>query len=166
MRIVTWNCCRGPYAKKASLLDRLAPDIAVIQECARPATETDQCLWFGHNPRQGIAVISTGPYRLRALPAASGVPLYSIPVEVTGPANFLLVGVWSKDSKDRPYVEGVVRAVECYRSLLIQHRTVFIGDFNSNTIWDSHHPADRCHSALVRLLAEFGLVSSYHHFQG
>ena len=112
MRLVTWNCCRGPYLKKAPLLDALAPDIAVIQECARPTTETDQCLWFGDNPHQGIAVFTKGSYRIRALPILPEVPKYAIPVEVLGPTNFLLIAVWSKGGQASPYVEGVVRAVE------------------------------------------------------
>jgi hypothetical protein len=111
MRLVTWNCCRGSFAKKSPLLDELAPDIAVLQETARPVTETDQCLWFGDNPRSGVAVLASGPYRLRALSPLAEVPLYFIPVEVTGPTNFVLIAVWAK----KPYVEAVVRAVELYR---------------------------------------------------
>ena len=99
-------------------------------------TETDQCLWFGDNPRQGIAVVASGSYRLRALPVIAGVPRYAIPVEVVGPTNFLLLAVWSKGGQDRPYVEAVVRAVELYRDLFSQYRTVLIGDLNSNAIWD------------------------------
>jgi len=69
MRLVTWNCCRGQYLK-TSFLEALAPDIAVIQECAKPTCVNDQCLWFGHNPHQGVAVFANGPYRLRALPGS------------------------------------------------------------------------------------------------
>jgi len=162
MRLVTWNCCRGTYQKKASLLDALAPDIAVLQECARPATETNQCLWFGANPLQGIAVIAHGQYRIRALPTVPEVPLYSIPVEVTGPTNFLLIAVWTKGPS--PYVKGVIRAVELYRDLFTQYPTVLAGDLNSNAIWDSGNPVDFNHSVLVKMLSEFGLVSSYHSF--
>jgi hypothetical protein len=164
MRLVTWNCCRGPYLKNASLLDTLAPDVAVIQECARPRSETDQCLWFGDNPRQGIAVFANGPYRIRALPAVAEVPRYAVPVEVAGPVNFVLIAVWAKRNQDRPYVEGVVRAVELYRNLFEQFQTVLIGDLNSNAIWDSEHTAGLSHSALVKMLSELGLVSSYHFF--
>ena len=164
MRLVTWNCCRGAYLKKASLLDPLAPDIAVIQECAKPATETDQCLWFGHNPRQGIAVFVNGPYRIRALPKVAGVPRYAIPVEVAGPTNFLLIAVWSKGGQASPYVEAVVRAVKLYRKLFAQYPTVLAGDLNSNAIWDSNHAADLNHSGLVKMLSELGLVSGYHFF--
>lgn len=164
MRLVTWNCCRGPYLKNASLLEPLAPDIAVIQECARPTSQTDQCLWFGDNRHQGIAVFTNGPYRIRAFPAIADVPRYAIPVEVAGPTNFLLIAVWSKGDRDSPYIEGAVRAVELYRNLFNQYRTVLVGDLNSNAMWDSSHPSDLNHSALVKMLSELGLVSSYHFF--
>jgi hypothetical protein len=164
MRLVTWNCCRGPYLKKASLLKTLAPDIAVIQECARPLAQNDQCLWFGDNPNQGIAVFANGPYRIRALPVVARVPRYAIPVEVVGPNNFSLIAVWSKGGQASPYVEGVVRAVKRYRHLFTGCRTVLIGDLNSNALWDSSHAAHLNHSALVKMLSDLGLVSSYHHF--
>jgi len=162
MRLVTWNCCRGTYLSKASLLGTLAPDIAVLQECARPTTETDQCLWFGDNPHQGIAVVANGLYRIRAFAPVAEVPPYSIPVEVIGPNNFLLIAVWAKVRN--PYVKGVIRAVEIYRNLFTQYRTVLAGDLNSNAIWDSSNPVDHNHSVLVNMLSELGLVSSYHFF--
>ena len=121
MRLVTWNCCRGPYLKKVQLLDILAPDIAVIQECARPVTQTDRCLWFGDNPRQGLAVQAYSQYRLRALPLIADVPNYVIPVEVIGPNHFLLIAVWSKRDPRGHYVEGVVRAVQ--RIAVFSHST-------------------------------------------
>jgi hypothetical protein len=155
MRLVTWNCCRGSYSQKASFLEALAPDIAVIQECAKPTCETDQCLWFGHNPRQGIAVFANGPYRIRALPRAARVPRYAIPIKVAGPTNFLLIAVWSKGGQANPYVEGVVRAVRLYRKLFAQYPTVLAGDLNSNAIWDSNHAAGLSHSALVKMLSSW-----------
>jgi endonuclease/exonuclease/phosphatase family metal-dependent hydrolase len=85
-------------------------------------------------------------------------------VEVVGPTNFLLIAVWAKRNERSPYVEGVVRAVELYRDLFIQYPTVLLGDLNSNARWDAEHAAGLNHSALVSMLSELGLVSSYHHF--
>jgi hypothetical protein len=164
MRLVTWNCCRGPYAKKAPLLDSLNPDIAVIQECAKPENESDTCLWFGDNPRQGILVRSFGLYTICALPTLSDVPKYIIPLQVKGPIDFILFAVWSKASPGYRYIEAVVHAVEMYKELFTAAPTVLIGDLNSNVIWDSIHPPELNHSALVKLLTSFGLVSSYHYF--
>jgi hypothetical protein len=36
MRIVAWNCCRGPIAKKVSALEALQPDLAVLSEAVEP----------------------------------------------------------------------------------------------------------------------------------
>ena len=40
-------------------------------QCAKPTAETDQCLWFGDNTRQGIAVFANGPYRRPLLVAVA-----------------------------------------------------------------------------------------------
>lgn len=164
MRLVTWNCCRGAYSKKVHLLDPLAPDIAVIQECAKPLVESETCLWFGDNPRQGIAVRSSAGYHLRALPTADNVPKFVFPVEVVGPEKFLLLVVWSKGKQPFRYVMGVVKAVEAYRHLIERSPTVLIGDLNSNAIWDTWHPPHLNHTALINSLSNLGLVSSYHTF--
>lgn len=166
MRLVTWNCCRGAYSKKVPLLDSLAVDIAVIQECARPVAESETCLSFGVNPRQGIAVRTTNQYRIRALPTVANVPKFVFPVEVIGPDSFLLIVVWSKGKQPFRYVMGIVKAIEAYRGLIESSPTVIIGDFNSNAIWDTWHPPDLNHSALVTLLSHLGIVSSYHSFFG
>ncbi|HZF12478.1 MAG TPA: hypothetical protein VFE33_27120 [Thermoanaerobaculia bacterium] len=166
MRLVTWNCCRGAHARKAPLLDPLAPDIAVLQECARPTDESETCLWFGDNPRQGIAVQAAAPYRLHRLPPRRGVPKYVVPVAVSGPLDFTVLAVWSKSNQTYNYVEAVVKAVRLYRGLIAASPTVLMGDLNSNTIWDASHKDDWSHSALVRHLADLGLVSAYHAFHG
>ena len=138
----------------------------MVQECAKPDVESETCLWFGDNPRQGIIVKASNEYWLRALPRAANVPKFVFPVEVRGPQNFTLLAVWSKGGQKYRYVMGVVTAVLTYRTLFESSPTVLIGDLNSNAIWDTHHPVDRNHSALVRLLSELGLLSSYHHFFG
>jgi exodeoxyribonuclease III len=166
MRIVTWNCCRGPYSVKVPLLESMAFDIAVVQECARPDVESDTCLWFGDNARQGIAVRASNGYRVRALPRAADVPKFAFPVQVIGPESFTLLAVWSKGGQKFRYVRAVVKAVQVYRALFEASPTVLIGDLNSNAIWDTDHPAGLNHAALVSLLSELGLVSSYHYFFG
>lgn len=166
MRLITWNCCRGSFDRKLSLLQELSPDIAVVQECGKPATEDLPFLWFGDNPRQGITLLANNGYRIDPLPQIPELPPYTIPLQVSGTREFLLLAVWSKRHPTYPYIEGVVRAVEEYRGLITCQPTVLVGDLNSNAIWDHHHPPLYNHSALVQLLAELGLVSSYHTFFG
>lgn len=166
MRLVTWNCCRGAFLKKAKLLNPLAADIAVIQECAKPDHESSHCLWFGDNPRQGIAVLASSNYHLTPIQPLPDVPKYMFPVQITGPENFTLLAVWAKGRQQFPYVEGVFQGVEIYRALITGTTTLLVGDLNSNKIWNDTHPSDMNHSSLVQLLAELDLVSCYHQFLG
>lgn len=161
MELLSRHICQ-----KVQLLAALGADIAVIQECAKPAAESDTCPWFGDNPLQGITVQTARPFRLRRLPELAGVPKFVVPVSVSGPVAFTMLAVWSKNNESDRYVEGVVKAVQMYRGLFAASPTILIGDLNSNCIWDSTHPRDRNHSALVALLDGLGLVSAYHAFHG
>ena len=94
MRLVTWNCCKGPAPRKLPVLAALSPSICVIQECPQPP-DANSMLWFGNKPRQGIAVTASEPYRIS--PAEiQDVPPYAFPVQVTGPTSFLLLAIWSQ----------------------------------------------------------------------
>ena len=95
MRIVTWNCCRGPALKKLPLLEPLQPTVSIIQECPRLPAEDGNALWFGDNPRLGIAVIASSGYCISAIQVRD-VPRYIIPIQVTGPVSFLLLAGWSQ----------------------------------------------------------------------
>jgi exodeoxyribonuclease-3 len=164
MRLVTWNCSKGAYSKKVPQLDRFVADVAVIQECAKPEVESERCLWFGDNSKQGIAVLARAPYRVLPLPVIDAVPKFVIPIAVSGPVNFTLFAVWSKKNKRYPYIQAVVKAVEMYREVFAGSPCVLMGDFNSNIIWDDEHPTELNHSALIRNMDSLGLASAYHGF--
>ena len=166
LRLVTWNCCRGPLAAKLTALETLHADIAVVQECPKPARQSDQFLWRGDTPRQGLAVIARGDFRLRRLPARADTPRYAMPVSVTGPEQFSLLAIWAMNDRPLRYVRAVVRAVALHRARLARGTTFVLGDFNSNTIWDREHPTAANHSALVGHLAALGLHSCYHRSTG
>ena len=162
MRLVTWNCCSGPLARKLSDLATLQADIAVVPECPRVPERPGTAVWVGAKPAKGLAVFATDPWRVQRVRAPRGLPRYALPVLVSGPESFLLLAIWAMPHPTVPYVRGMHRAVRACRSLMESRPTVLLGDFNSNTIWDAEHPPDRSHSALVRYLGERGLVSAYH----
>jgi hypothetical protein len=164
MRIVTWNCSRGPFAKKSILLEPLRPDIAVMQECAQPKVTLANTLWFGDDPRQGLSVQAFGAYEIRALPQRENVPRFFFPVEVRGPQNFNMIVAWAKADRGYRYVRGVIRCVEIYRDVFQEGPTLLIGDLNSNTIWDYKRRPEVSHTALVNLLSSLSLSSAYHAF--
>ena len=164
MRLVTWNACRGQFNRKVPLLDALGADIAVIQEIAAPSEQSKRTLWFGDNPRIGVAVVAREPYTLRQRDPLPGAPKYFVPVDVEGPRSFLLFAVWTMgEPEQHRYVRGASTAIDMYKSVFSEPPVVLLGDFNSNAIWDKEHPAELNHSAMVSRLAGHGLVSAYHH---
>ncbi len=166
VKLLTWNCCRGAYETKTPLVDHFDADIAVFQEIAKPAAEGSDVLWFGKNPKIGMAVRAKAPYSITLLPQLQGIPDYIIPVQVLGPQNFTLVAVWTTNDKALPYVRSLSTAIDRYAHLLGQGMPVVVmGDFNSNAIWDKQHPKHLNHSSMVERLDKFGLVSA-HHYHG
>ncbi len=163
MRLLTWNACRGPFDRKLVALDGLGADIAVIQEIAKPKVAAPGTLWFGDNPRQGIAVVAREPHTLRKLKEPPGAPKFVVPILVEGPRPFLLFAVWTLAARPMRYVRALSAALDLYAPLLSRHEVVFLGDFNSNAIWDEEHPEGLSHSAVVARLMGHGLVSAYHH---
>lgn len=97
MRIVTWNCARGPLGTKLPALQSLKPDIAVLCEAPPPVDSSAQVLRFPTEMGQsklGIQVRADGDdYRLERLPQATGLPACVNPVRVTGPMEFNLLAV-------------------------------------------------------------------------
>jgi hypothetical protein len=140
----------------------LAADIAVVPECPRIQEKPGAAVWMGSKPTKGLGVFAMGPWRVERARAPRGLPRYALPLQVSGPESFLLMAIWAMPHPTVPYVRGMHRAVRVCRSLMQAQPTVLLGDFNSNTIWDPEHPADRPHSALVWYLGEMGLVSAYH----
>ena len=71
MRLVAWNC-NGAFHRKSAVLAALAPDVAILSECAdleilrrkAPPFAPTGALWMGDNPQRGLAVFSFGGYRL------------------------------------------------------------------------------------------------------
>lgn len=165
LRIVTWNC-QMALRKKLAALASLRPDIAVVQECERPdklgETGATTVCWHGDNPHKGLAILTFGGWRAEALPQHDPEVKFVLPVRISGPLDFHLLGVWAKNhpSKERSYIGQVHRAVQVYGAWLGAGESVVAGDWNSNAQWDSKRSAN--HSATVAHLAALGLESAYH----
>jgi exodeoxyribonuclease-3 len=155
MRIVAWNCNMALDRKVEVLLD-LAPDVAIVCECAEPerlrlrsrsSWMQGDPVWIGRNPHKGLAVFAFNGYAVRLAESYHPALRYVAPIHVGGPTECNLLAVWAQNaSAERP--------------------AVVAGDLNSNTIWDK--PGWRInHSTKVRILEEsFGLVSAYHAVRG
>jgi exodeoxyribonuclease III len=164
MRVVAWNCCRGPMARKVSALESLQPDVAVLSEALEPIEESAQLLWFPSNAsRLGIQVRSFGQNKLKRLPSAD-LPNCVVPVRVSGPANFNLVAVWTWPAPS--YTKAFLNGLSAYANLLRRGPTVVAGDFNGNPAFDKPTQRNKWWTDGFSRLQEAGLVSAYHEFHG
>jgi len=175
MRIITWNCNMS-FRKKADMILLYKPDILIVPECEHPEKlifnhtnlKPKDILWFGHNQHKGLAVFSYSHFRFKVLDVHNDNLKMIVPLAVTGGQfDFNLFAVWANNPKDPEghYITQVWKAVHYYDSLLKNQRTILIGDFNSNTIWDKPRREGN-HSTVVEHLEKKGIHSLYHkHFK-
>jgi exodeoxyribonuclease-3 len=174
MRLVSWNCGSG-FHRKVKALCALAPDVAIVQECAdldtlaRKAPEfSPTCaIWTGNNPNRGLGVFSFGRYRLERAGDDATIT-YALAARVLGPSTFNLVALWSHygTAPLRVATPGpTLMALRAYASLLVERPSIMAGDLNNNVRWDKPGKASN-HANTITVGAELGLVSAYHAFHG
>lgn len=170
MNLITWNC-QMAFRKKAQNILALQPDILIVPECEHLAklhftegtTLPKDQLWYGNNPHKGLGVFSYGDYRLALLTCHNPEFKNILPISVTGGSiDFTLFAVWANnpEDKDGAYVTQIWKALAYYEPFL-NHETIWIGDFNSNSIWDKPKRNGN-HSDVVALFAQKNIHSVYH----
>jgi hypothetical protein len=161
MRIVTWHCSMA-FHKKRHLLDALLPDVAIVQEVSKKDIEGGDypfAAWVGSNPRKGIGVIGYRPANYRMTEPSDPALPWPIPFSIDG---LNVVALWAHQlTTNLRYVRVTHEIADRHAGFLGSDRGLIIGDFNSNTVWDSHHPG-RNHSMLVDKLGGLGLDSVFH----
>jgi exodeoxyribonuclease III len=162
------------FRKKAAFIMDYQPDILIVPECENPerlqfkneALVPKDILWYGKNPHKGLGVFSYSDYKFRLLDCHNPDFKNILPISVTGgKVDFILFAIWANnpEDKDGQYVTQVWKAIHHYESLLSASKTILIGDFNSNTIWDKPKRKGN-HSDVVTKLAEKKIYSTYHLF--
>jgi exodeoxyribonuclease III len=171
MKIITWNCNMA-FRKKADFMLTHQPDILIVPECEHPdklifpinTPKPTDSLWFGKNQHKGLGIFSYSHFRFKLLKKHNPDLQMIVPIAVTGGEfDFNLFAIWANNptDPDGQYVEQVWKAIHHYKRLLTNTKSILIGDFNSNTIWDRKYRAGN-HSNVVQFLANKGIVSSYH----
>ncbi len=171
MKIITWNCNMA-FRKKADFILTYQPDILIVPECERldklifpkNAVQPTDSLWFGKNPHKGLGIFSYSHFRFKVHKKHNQDYQMIIPIAVSGGAfNFNLFAIWANNPNDPDgqYVEQVWKALHHYNRLLSNQKTILIGDFNSNSIWDRKNRIGN-HSHVVEFLAAKGILSTYH----
>ncbi len=161
MKIISWNC-RGKFREKFKHIMDEDADIFVIQECENPKKYKNHFsefyqnyVWYGETENKGLCVFAKPHISLKQNSWDTYCLRHFISVNVN--QSFDLLAVWAC----KPYIEEYC----IYQSININKynsKTVIIGDFNSNAIWDKDH-GKRNHSVVVNQLAEIGLHSAYHY---
>lgn len=174
MKLITWNCNMA-FRKKADIILAHQPDILVVPECEHPdrllfdsnTPKPTDVLWFGQNQHKGLAIFSYCDFRFRVIDVHNDNFKMVIPIAVTGNHfDFTLFAIWANNPHDPEgaYITQVWKAVKYYGALIANKKTILIGDFNSNTIWDRPRREGN-HTTVVNKLEEKGIFSVYHkHF--
>lgn len=162
------------FRKKAEFILAYNPDIAVISECENPEKLKfpkgiqlpTEILWYGTNHNKGLGVFSYSDYRFELLDCHNPNFKNILPIAVTGgKVDFTLFAVWANNpqDKDGAYVTQVWKAINFYQDLIRETKTILIGDFNSNTIWDKPRREGN-HSTVVDKLESKKIFSTYHKY--
>jgi exonuclease III len=171
MRIIEWNC-QGAFRKKNDKILALTPDILIVSECesetklkfGKLTSKPTNFFWYGDSEHRGIGVFSYSDYKFELLKEFNPKFRYIIPLKVTGKDNsFLLFAVWAMDNKENPearYIAQVWLALQYY-SRLLNLSSIFIGDFNSNQIWDEKDRLGN-HTDVVEIFKNNNIFSMYH----
>ncbi|MEX6689815.1 hypothetical protein QTN47_20075 [Danxiaibacter flavus] len=174
MKIITWNCNMA-FRKKADMILVHQPDIIVIPECEHPdklqfnsdTPKPADILWFGQNQNKGLGIFSYCDFRFKVLDVHNNNFKIIIPIAVSGGLiDFTLFAIWANNPADPDghYVTQVWKALHHYQNAIRSKRTILIGDFNSNTIWDKPGREGN-HSTVVKQLEKKKIYSVYHtHF--
>jgi exodeoxyribonuclease-3 len=160
------------FRNKAHLILKHKPDILVIPECECPdklifpdkVPKPTDTLWFGRNQHKGLAIFSYSNFRFKVLENHREDLRMIIPIAVTGgDVDFNLFAIWANnpDDPDGQYVEQVWKAIHHYDAFMTSSKTILMGDFNSNTIWDRKRRVSN-HSNVVSHLQARGIYSTYH----
>jgi len=154
--------------KKLAAVATLRSDILILQEVGKTdASAHPESCWVGNNLTKGLAVVGSNGFRVRVHQAYDPRIEFIVPIEVTGPAAFLLLAVWVMHNRavnrieENPNRWQMLQALEAYESLVRSQRCVVAGDFNNAVRWDGPRKASN-HSLAVEKLSNLGLVSAYH----
>ena len=168
MKIISWNCKKNYSTKSRLILSQQQPDIVVIPECERLMIEDfkdhkirpNNLIWFAdEDADRGIAVFNYSNFSLKLLDVHNPRIKYVLPISVTNDQyNFTLLAIWTHI----PYTKQLWNALEYYSSL-IENDIIIVGDFNSNSIWDTINKKNS-HSGFVKQLEDKNILSAYHHF--
>ena len=161
MKLISWNCT-GAFRKKAHLLSSYNADICVIQEWENPDRFPFDAeflsaylpIWTGTSNHRGLAIFVRKQHSVANI--CLDFPPFRDYILVTIDDLYIL-GVWTH----KPYyIENLHDLLTQYSDAILS-KTIIVGDFNSNAVWDKSHK-DKSHSHVVQVLKNKGISSAWH----
>ena len=160
--------------QKKSKFDSCKPDIAIIPECEHPdklkfepgVPVPNDIFWAGSNQNKGLGIFSYSNFKFQLSDLHNPGFRIILPLIVKNKKReFTLLAIWANNPQDKgyQYIGQVWKAITFYSDLLKNKKTMLVGDFNSNTIWDRPHREGN-HSTVVDFLENKGIHSTYHKF--
>lgn len=167
LRLVSWNVCDG-FRRKFGHLERLRPDIAVLQEvrpeCLRYATLHEQSFWIGDPGAKGMAVVAWGDWKLTPAPVAVNEKWFLPVIATRGDQTVHIVAVWVDSSKDCG--PPTLRALDALAGFIAAAPTVLAGDFNQSVNLDARKGRGRRFADVLERFEALGLTSAWHSHTG
>lgn len=173
MKIVSWNC-NGGFRKKYTELFNAYPDadLFMVQECENPdfydSQEYKALFLNGFHvgtpdcPMKGIGIFAPKGNSLRRTKCQYGNSSHML-----GYAFFevdkiyKMLAVWPHGK----YVEEMIDFSRLNEALFTKDLLI-MGDTNSCSVFNKHHPKNKNHDVLVALLSDNGLVDAYNYCTG
>ncbi len=171
LKVITWNCNRA-FRNKAKFIKDFKPDILVVPECEHPDKFKledrvyNEFYWFGDNVNQGLGVFSFTDFKIKLLDYHEETFKVILPLSISNDKeSYTVFAICANNPQDRKfqYVGQIWKAINLYQDKLIKDRTLLIGDFNSNSIWDKPK-REANHTTVVDILANKGIESTYHKY--
>jgi exonuclease III len=163
LRMVSWNACDG-FMRKFGHLERLRPDIAILQEvrlsCLEYAALKANSIWLGAEGQKGLAAVGYGGWQLSAAPIV--VPdKWFLPLWATKDGHCInIVAVWVDSTKD--CVPPTLRALNVLHKFITSGPTIFAGDFNQSVTLDKRKVPGRRFRDVLDAFGKHGMSSAWH----
>jgi exonuclease III len=162
------------FRKKSIFIEKYQPDILVVPECEHPdklkfaagSQIPTNIFWFGDNPHKGIGVFSFTNFKISLLDFHQPEFKLILPLKCTNEQEtYTVFAIWANNPSDRgnQYVGQIWKAINHYQNQISTTKTLLLGDFNSNSIWDRPRRLGN-HTNVVDFLAKKGIQSVYHQY--
>lgn len=167
MRLVTWNASDA-FERKFGHLERLSPDIAVLQEvrpgCIARAGLSDRAIWTGDEGQKGLAAIGYNGWSLSRAPIE--IPeKWFIPVVARKEDMVVhVLAVWADSNSDCG--PAILRVIDRVQNFLGEAPSILAGDFNHAVRFDRDMGPGRRFADVLSRLEGSGIASAWHGFHG